>query len=668
MPRKKRPPKLITLDTETIGLSGQLKRIAIYDGKDVTFGYCFNDILPKIKEWGKDFKVHIYCHNLDFDARKIPEIFQRCYVDWYNTKIIGRKYVKITTADFTLHDSFKLLPMSLSRLSKEFNLTHGKVDLWEEVQKVYPFQFKSHVDFLNRCDKDNPLYLKYLGYDVISLYELIEKLCVVSTIPFDKLINCLTTASMSKYVFKHGFNGVKFYTKGCKKSDYEIATSFKKWNSEVGVTENPDINYLELEYKLRDSYVGGRTEVFTPRLYPDNDNIVAYHYDINSLYPDRCLNEEFPVSYPKFYDSDYMSEYVWNKWLRFKKGLGFLKCVVYVPNQFIPPLPTYTEKLCFLTGYISGTWTFVELEYAIKNCGCRIVKFEECIFFERTFKIYANYMQVFNEMKEKATEENNLALRYFSKLMMNTAYGWFGMRRDDKTQLDNIEKIDKYDNEDIIITNEELGYIETFADVKSESIQVQIASYVTAYARIKLLDMLRKQHKKGKVYYCDTDSIVCEKPIDKEFVDNKKLGYWKEENQLFQAVFIQPKVYSEIGTAETTYKFKGITKERQKTFDFDFYLNIHEKMKEGKGTILIETGVESLPSLHVAQKKNKDVNELNIRDKTLNLENKQKRIILYDENTTKPYYMNNIETFNTFTFRTTNYTNLLVRKRGFENE
>ena len=68
MPRKK-PKKLITLDTETYnGLKGDLKRIAIYDGVEVTYGYKFEDVEPKINEWHKKgFAREIYIHNLEFD-------------------------------------------------------------------------------------------------------------------------------------------------------------------------------------------------------------------------------------------------------------------------------------------------------------------------------------------------------------------------------------------------------------------------------------------------------------------------------------------------------------------------------------------------------------------------------------------------------------------------
>ena len=45
MKKSKRPIKIITLDTETYdGLRDVLKRIVIYDGKQVFYGYNFDDV------------------------------------------------------------------------------------------------------------------------------------------------------------------------------------------------------------------------------------------------------------------------------------------------------------------------------------------------------------------------------------------------------------------------------------------------------------------------------------------------------------------------------------------------------------------------------------------------------------------------------------------------
>ena len=119
MAKKSRPVKLITLDTETYnGLIGGLKRIAIYDGTNITYGYTFPDIEPKLLEYyNKGFAVHIYIHNLEFDLRKIPQLLDSARVVWEKSFIINGKLATLSCKNYTVHDSFKILPKSLKSLS-----------------------------------------------------------------------------------------------------------------------------------------------------------------------------------------------------------------------------------------------------------------------------------------------------------------------------------------------------------------------------------------------------------------------------------------------------------------------------------------------------------------------------------------------------------------------
>ena len=578
--------------------------------------------------------------------------FREGNVRWNMCLVINRKYATICCQKYTLHDSFQLLPMSLAKASKEFDLEHGKLDLWDEVQKVYPGQYKNHVDFLSRCDVDDPLYLKYLGYDVMALYELIMKLVDVSSIPLEKIVKCPTTASMSKYLIKNGYYGLEFISENRTRTDFEIMTSNKYWISQKGLKEFPEVSYAELEYKIREAYYGGRTEVFTPKIKPTGNVINAYHYDVNSLYPYVCLFNEYPVGVPDFYTDKTKMSYKCRFWLKYHRGLGFIKCRVYVPHLKIPPLPSRLDKLCFLTGFIEGSWTFHELEYAVKNCGVQILEMLEMIYFKNTFPVYKNFIQVFSDMKEKATEEKNQALREFSKLIMNTAYGWTCMSRDDKTELDFIERKDYYkEKERLVNFDEELGFVEVKSVVRTLTIQVQIGAYVTSYARLVLLEALRKQADKGEIYYCDTDSIVCEKPMDEEMIDNVVIGKWGLENVIKKGLFLQPKLYVEETAEETNFKFKGVTKERQKSFTYKFYEEIYEALcRKQPGTIPVEEHIERLPSLITAQKRNIDPNELIITSKNLNLENTQKRNIDYLNNVSEPWYMQDLDYFKQFDF------------------
>lgn len=662
MPRKKIPIKILTLDTETYGMGGELRRIAIYDGQNVLFGYKFSDIYPMIEQYyNLNYSVHIYIHFLDFDARKIPEIFQSGTIDWDRTVLINQKYAKITCKHYTLHDSFKLLPESLENLTgkKGFNLTHAKMDLMEKVNQVYPNQYVDKSDFFMNCDADDPVYLEYLKYDVISLYDLIYKLMDVSGLCEEELVRCLSNASMSKKIFKQGYKGNQFITEGESKTDYELATCMGAWHSSTMIKDNvsnQNVSYYDIEKKIRESYFGGRTEVFKPHLKPLNTELFGFHYDVNSLYPYvmSCGNL-FPIGFPKFYDVATIIKKNFNDWRENHSGLGFIKCKVFIPKQDIPPLPCkISNKLIFPTGYIIGSWTYVELEYAIKNCGVKVLEYLEMIHFSRTFHVFQNYVKFFYDMKKNAKMTVNKALEKFAKLMLNTAYGWLALGREDKTELHSIAKLEKYAERTIYI-NEKLEYLECKSIVNSESIQPQIAAYVTSYGRLVLLHQMRKQKKTGEVYYCDTDSIVTDVIMDTCDVDKYIIGKWDLEKKLLEGYFLQPKVYYEDYLEEdiekVNIKFKGISRATQKEFNKSLYQRIYRKLcKETNELFLVEEKKEILRSLRYTQKNNIDWNTVEERDKYINLGLKQKRNIDYLKNKSEPWHMESIEMFQNFTF------------------
>ena len=665
---KNRPIKILTLDTETIGLDGDLKRIAIYDGKAVTDGYIFGDISHTIeKYYEQGFMPHIYIHNADFDLRKIPEVFDRGNVVWSMTKKIGGKFAKVTCRHYVIHDSYKILPKSLASLSKDFEVEHGKLDLWEAVQKAYPNQYTDHVDFLSRCDKDDPLYVQYLHFDVIALYELLVKLCEVAKLEEDELVTILSTASLSRFLFKNGYGGLLFKDPNNPRTDFDILTSNKSWGSEKQMKEC-DISYIECEYVMRSGFCGGRTEVFTiecpERVGADGQKeITAFHYDVNSLYPSVMIDNEFPYGYPDFIENEKVIKHRWEKWLKYGGGLGFITADVFVPHQKIPPLPARMGKLVFVCGHISGTWTYRELEYAVKNCGVVIEKFYYMVHFHNTYKIFHNFVKTFYEMKNEGKKSGNESLTSFAKLILNTAYGWTVLRRDDKTAFRDIKDLAKWkDKPAFKYVNEDMGYFEIQDQVHADTIQVQVGAYVTSYARLVLLDALRKQAEKGTVYYCDTDSIVCSEPLPAEMIDKYELGKWDLEGELYSGLFLQPKVYTEDkklspkqiakGASENrTIKFKGVSRARQRELNGKFYEQMYSLMlEETPQELQVETGAARLPSLSVAFKNNKDPNQLQVIDKKIKIGTKQKRNFDLKNNTSEPWFMNSLEEFETFTF------------------
>lgn len=645
MAKSKKPVKIITLDTETYnGLIGDLKRIAVYDGDRVTYGYTFLDVEPVLLGYYKEgFQVHVYIHNLEFDARKIPDLLDPSRVVWEKSFIINGKLATLACKKYTVHDSFKILPKSLGSLSHDFDVEHGKLDLWEEVEKEYPGQYKDKVDFLDRCDPDDPIYVKYLGYDVISLYEILGKLLDISGLDPADFVGRISTSSLSRFLFKNGYKGEVFKDPLRGQTDYQIMTQYN-WKKN-----------LEVEEFIRASYCGGRTEVFRPRLSKK-----GYHYDVNSLYPSQ-FDKEYPVGKPEYYNEPKMAKFYFERWREDHVGLGFVSCSVFIPQQDIPPLPCKMGKLVFPCGHVYGTWTFEELEYSILNCGVEIKEYYEVCFFSQTYPVFKRFKDTFYQLKVQATEEGNESLRTLAKLILNVMYGYTGMTRD-KTQLRPFSELASHD--DVVYADEDLGFIEIPADINSEYIQVQIASYVTSRARLVLLDALREVNSRGHVYYCDTDSIVCDVPMDPSMVHHTKLGFWDLESEPEKAVFLRPKVYAELYPKKVNVKFKGVTKETQRKLSFDDYENLYLELEEMKKEyVIVEKNRLTMRSIMYIEKEKIDIkdNRINnktegiktgyeVRDKKMNLNTVEKRQMDYKGNHTKPWFFDSEEQFDSFSF------------------
>lgn len=629
---KKKPIKIMTLDTETYnGLIGDLKRIAIYDGNTVTYGYTFLDVEQEILRQARKYEIHIYIHNLEFDARKIPELFSNDRIEWGKSFAINNKLCTIKTKKYTIHDSLKILPMSLKKLSKDFDVEHGKLDLWDEVQKTYPDQYTDIVDFLDRCDIDDELYLRYLGYDVISLYEILIKIIEISGLELKDFVKRISTASLSRFIFKNGYKGKEFKQPLYTKTDYEMLCSYNYKDD------------LETEEFLRASYCGGRTEVFKMSL--DHD---GFHYDVNSLYPSQMLGN-FPVGKPEYYTSEETTKAYFERWQENKLGLGFIHAQVYIPEQHIPPLPVKMGKLVFPCGYVYGVWTYEELDYAIKNCGVKVIEYYAVCHYKNTYPVFKNFIETFYGMKEQASIEHNDSLRSFAKLIMNVGYGYTGMSRD-KTQLKDISELPKYISE-VTYINEEMGYIEVPADIRADYIQVSVASYVTSRARLVLLKALRMANEVGNVYYCDTDSIVTDKPIPDELVHDTHLGFWALESEPKKALFLRPKVYTEVYEKNTNVKFKGISKETQAGLNYEDYQHLYDELIEGmKEYEIIEKNKLQMRSIMYMKKNHIDMNYVEYRDKKINLQTVEKRRMFYKENYTEPLFFASLEEFQTFQF------------------
>ena len=150
-----------------------------------------------------------------------------------------------------------------------------------------------------------------------------------------------------------------------------------------------------------------------------------------------------------------------------------------------------------------------------------------------------------------------------SKMLMNSLYGKFGM--DLHIYSYQLDRKSKYSN---IKNNVYTEFIELQGDFvlvgaenKDENkwldINIAIASAVTANARIFMSQFLNSPRRTGDVYYMDTDSIFCSKPLHPKWV-HKELGGMKLEHTLKDFVANSSKSYSGINIDGTSFtKMKG---------------------------------------------------------------------------------------------------------------
>ncbi|HDR7311490.1 TPA: DNA polymerase [Bacillus cytotoxicus] len=624
--KRQKPAKLLTLDTETRGLTGDVFRVGLFDGKTYYCSNTFDEILDIFERYKEKYECHVYVHNLDFDLAKIATtLFKRDRV-WFGKSIfINGNVVTLHSDSMILHDSLRLLPGTLEKLCKDFGLSdNAKKDLSDVIKEqgyaIYKEdgtydKKKSLGNYFENVDPNDPTLNEYLEYDCRSLYEILTIVMDIAGIDLETLVKCPTTASLAMRVYKEKFS----------ESYNTVCTSW--YMGEWGQF---------LEDHVRMAYYGGRTEVFTP--YIEN----GFHYDVNSLYPYVMKIAKFPVGYPTLL-KDGKAKSKWNHWKRRAIGGGVMWCRVDVPeDMYLPVLPKRdpSGKLLFPVGKLEGVWTLPELLEAERN-GCTVEEIYQMVYWERMEKVFQDFVEHFEDIKKTSKG----AKRTFAKLMQNSLYGKFGMNRKRITYGDMEDRYDLHEKE--IPYKEfkhdcngiQLSFIQYLTESKAAYIQPHIAAYVTAYARILLYRGLKKQETKGVIAYCDTDSIAgtCQMPDD--MIDEADYGKWKLEGVIKEGIFLQPKLYAEIyEDGKEVIRAKGIPKEKMDELSFETYRTWLEIMKEGKqDRIDVFKGYQARKKFSTTLKASEDFDTMREMRKSINLLLEQKRDIDYKANVTRPH-------------------------------
>ncbi len=477
-------------------------------------------------------------------------------------------------------DSLALLPFGLASLAKSLKvkIQKGNID-YDFVRQIYNNE-NYRMNILNNPEKYEVIVKKTRGFKYKNLkdgktHKLYNRDDLMMYLKDDliSLSQCLKKFYEWELVQKAG---PSFTTAGQAVRIFQ--TYLIKGIYKLGQTADDFI---------RKGYFGGRTEVFKPIFdseydienNPDNFSKEAlkilktqqgkelYYYDVNSLYPTVMRNHDYPnksLGWTFDYDS---------------KMLGFWECLVEVPkDHFFPFLGVKheiegSEKLIFPTGTFKGIWCTQEIEYA-KSLGVKVKKVYRGITFQNGGKFFKNFIENLYQLRMKAKAQGDSVNDLFSKLIMNSCYGKFGMNlQKEGILLDNGESGLKIHSE---ITNMKTGktvrLMSTKVILDSSFTHVGISAYVTAYARILMHKIYLKSGAKN-TYYTDTDSIF----TAKKFKTGNALGELKLEYTTKSAVFLLPKTYINEGISGESFTkkvtMKGFDKKKIKHFTAEDFRN-----------------------------------------------------------------------------------------------
>ena len=327
----------------------------------------------------------------------------------------------------------------------------------------------------------------------------------------------LTIAGAARYLFS-----LRFFTDYWKREENQL------WIS---------------EYE-RKSYRGGRVEAFRGGV-----ERIFVGYDINSMYLSVMRDEVYPDPNSAKYTRD-------PKFLP-KDTLYIADVTVNVPKQYIGCLPVInpdTGKLVFPTGTFRAHFVSPELNYAISDCGVKVLKIHSLIKYKAKpyFKEYAKFIWA---KRKEYKDKHNKGMDILIKYLGNVLYGGFGQKNKEsffgKLEDLSLEFIADNKAKPAISEIDGVKYVTVTASEGEDSKHTFpcIPTFITSYARLVLLKALRANAK--NLIYTDTDSMKLRNTA-KNVVVGDGLGEWGYEGVEINVPVYKSKMYGD--------KCKGVPK------------------------------------------------------------------------------------------------------------
>jgi len=403
--------------------------------------------------------LYIFAHNFDFDWQ---------ILDGFNavSKILGGKITRAIFDSNVFHikasiEGFDGYPSHVCRLEFISTTNYTPYPL-KKIGKLLGLE-KMEVDFdlKEYCKRDTEIVLAFVEY----LLKFIETHQLGNFQP--------TIASQSFTAFRHRFMKHEIYIHADEKA-------------------------IELE---RLSYKGGRCEAWFIGKWKGGK---VYKLDINSMYPFVMKTHEYPVKLVKVLNHCSVNQ--------LKQIMKKYHVITHAKIRVDKPVVgVKRKKLIFPIGQFWDYFTTPELELIEKHG--EILEVKEVGIYEKA-PIFTDYIDYFYNLRLKFKREKNDVMQYFCKSFMNNLYGKLGQKNEvfmkiGESPTEEWKSIRYYDMDTkqwkywrVLgkTIEEKVGFVEA-----SNSF-VAIPSFVTAYARCYLWELIEKAGEEN-VLYMDTDSL-----------------------------------------------------------------------------------------------------------------------------------------------------------------
>ena len=418
-------------------------------------------------------------------------------------RVIGSRLLTSSIGGWETFDTLLLMPTALKNLG---NGTEEKGEMrldWH------------HID---ATEEQQEYILKYCEQDCHVLLNAYKRFCKVFT--GDENKPCKDTAA------SNAFKALKGYYPDLPASAWQTTKAY--------------------DDRIRKYYHGGIVNTFGPARDISGRFTMV---DANSMYPGAMKNFQHPCSNRAI---DVANPTL----IKGGKLRGFGDRVFFIEFQGWSNILPHVKPTGGLEYNVTGTYnvTSHELQAAMRHGMVRIDKITAAIVFQDTTE-FSLFVDDFYGQR-KAAQAAQDAAEYCFKIVLNSAYGKYGMDPgnysdtmfcapgcppdDDQPEVYTPWKFKGWTSDDV---NQIWEREKILQDEDRAFINVGTAASITGAARATLIDAIGAVLAAGGVvHYTDTDSITFEGPATMTL--GKELGQWKIEAELDRLVIAGPKLYA----------------------------------------------------------------------------------------------------------------------------